>query len=52
MCYLEYICRPGQSLAEVIIKKLVLEIRVSQNLARLAGKPIKCQGWEGVRELE
>ena len=26
---------------------LILEIRVSQNLAKLAGRPIKCQGWKG-----
>ena len=31
---------------------LALEINESQNLARLGRKPIKCQGWEGGREME
>ena len=26
-----------------------LEVRVSQNLAKLGGRPIKCQGWKGKR---
>ena len=28
---------------------LLLEIRVSQNLEKLRGQPIKCQGWNGER---
>ena len=28
---------------------LVVEIHELQNLARLGGRPIKCQGWEGGR---
>ena len=28
---------------------LLLEIRVSQNLAKLGGGGIKCQGWKGER---
>ena len=28
-------------------QKVKLEIRVSQNLAKLRGRLIKCQGWKG-----
>ena len=37
-----------------LISLIILEIRVSQNFAKLGGggggRPIKCQGWKGVEK--
>lgn len=35
------------------LNNVLLEIRVSQNFAKVGGgRPVKCQGWDGEREIE
>ena len=49
MSFFTAVFRPG--LWENMSSLRTLEIRVSQNLVKSKGMPIKCQGWNG-RELE